>query len=234
MAKEAVRALTRTAAREWAADRITVNNAAVGANVGEHADVPPPTNPLGRFGTPDDDIARLSCSRQRGRAVPDGLQPHAGRRLDHRQRTLNAARHIALLRHTAHASRPYAARITRCRHGIARHVIPYDRRPHILSRRVAIDASPSIHPLDTRSALSLTAHISMQVIWHTTRRFRSPLTPVAGLHHACSTALAEARPRPYHRPFKPHRGSSSTANPDRSWPSTMRTRSVSPRRSPSS
>ena len=57
MAKEAVRALTRTAAREWAADRITVNNAAVGANVGEHADVPPPTNPLGRFGTPDDDIA---------------------------------------------------------------------------------------------------------------------------------------------------------------------------------
>ena len=77
------------------------------------------------------------------------------------------------------------------------HVIPYDRRPHILSRRVAIDASPSIHPLDTRSALSLTAHISMQVIWHTTRRFRSLRLPLLlACITACSTALAEAAPAP--------------------------------------
>ena len=57
MAKEAVRALTRTAAREWAADRITVNNVLPLAQTWRDADVPPPTNPLGRFGTPDDDIA---------------------------------------------------------------------------------------------------------------------------------------------------------------------------------
>ncbi|KFL52031.1 SDR family NAD(P)-dependent oxidoreductase [Burkholderia pyrrocinia] len=58
MAKEAVRALTRTAAREWAADGITVNNVLPLAQTwGADADVPPPTNPLGRFGTPDDDIA---------------------------------------------------------------------------------------------------------------------------------------------------------------------------------
>ncbi|RQR37346.1 MULTISPECIES: SDR family NAD(P)-dependent oxidoreductase [unclassified Burkholderia] len=58
MAKEAVRALTRTAAREWAADRITVNNVLPLAQTwDENANVPPPTNPLGRFGTPDDDIA---------------------------------------------------------------------------------------------------------------------------------------------------------------------------------
>lgn len=58
MAKEAVRALTRTASREWAADGITVNNVLPLAQTwGADTDVPPPTNPLGRFGTPDDDIA---------------------------------------------------------------------------------------------------------------------------------------------------------------------------------
>lgn len=58
MAKEAVRALTRTAAREWAVDKITVNNVLPLAETwGPEANVPPPGNPLGRFGTPEDDIA---------------------------------------------------------------------------------------------------------------------------------------------------------------------------------
>lgn len=58
MAKEAVRALTRTAAREWAEDKITVNNLLPLAETwGEDVDVPPPTNALGRFGTPEEDIA---------------------------------------------------------------------------------------------------------------------------------------------------------------------------------
>lgn len=58
MAKEAVRALTRAAAREWAADNITVNNVLpVAATWGPEADVPPPTNALGRYGSAEDDIA---------------------------------------------------------------------------------------------------------------------------------------------------------------------------------
>ncbi|EEA00747.1 short-chain dehydrogenase/reductase SDR [Burkholderia sp. H160] len=58
MAKEAVRALTRTAAKEWGADKITVNNVLpVAETWGKEASVPAPTNPLGRYGSPDDDIA---------------------------------------------------------------------------------------------------------------------------------------------------------------------------------
>ncbi|MFL9865089.1 SDR family NAD(P)-dependent oxidoreductase [Paraburkholderia fungorum] len=58
MAKEAVRALTRTAAREWAADKITVNNVLPVAETWDaEANVPPPANPLGRYGSPEDDIA---------------------------------------------------------------------------------------------------------------------------------------------------------------------------------
>ena len=58
MAKEAVRALTRTAAREWAADKITVNNVLPLAETwGPETNVPPPTNALARFGTPEEDIA---------------------------------------------------------------------------------------------------------------------------------------------------------------------------------
>ncbi|MCZ7447228.1 SDR family oxidoreductase [Agrobacterium rhizogenes] len=58
MAKEAVRALTRTAAREWAGDKITVNNVLpVAATWGPEVDVPPPANPLGRYGSPEEDIA---------------------------------------------------------------------------------------------------------------------------------------------------------------------------------
>lgn len=58
MAKEAVRALTRTAAREWAGDKITVNNVLpVAETWGPEANVPPATNPLGRYGSPEEDIA---------------------------------------------------------------------------------------------------------------------------------------------------------------------------------
>ncbi|SCK14328.1 SDR family NAD(P)-dependent oxidoreductase [Vogesella sp. LIG4] len=58
MAKEAVRALTRTAAREWGADKITVNNVLpVAETWGPDANVPAPTNPLGRYGSPEEDIA---------------------------------------------------------------------------------------------------------------------------------------------------------------------------------
>lgn len=58
MAKEAVRALTRTAAREWGVDGITVNNVLpVAETWGADANVPPPNNPLGRYGSPEEDIA---------------------------------------------------------------------------------------------------------------------------------------------------------------------------------
>jgi NAD(P)-dependent dehydrogenase (short-subunit alcohol dehydrogenase family) len=57
MAKEAVRALTRMAAREWGVDKITVNNMLPVADTWGAADVPPPDVPLGRYGSPEDDIA---------------------------------------------------------------------------------------------------------------------------------------------------------------------------------
>ncbi|QXH97902.1 SDR family oxidoreductase [Pseudomonas monsensis] len=58
MAKEAVRALTRSAAREWGGDKITVNNVMPVADTWEAAvDVPAPTNVLGRYGSPEEDIA---------------------------------------------------------------------------------------------------------------------------------------------------------------------------------
>ncbi|WP_353627677.1 SDR family oxidoreductase [Ralstonia pseudosolanacearum] len=58
MAKEAVRALTRTAAKEWGTDKITVNNVLpVAETWGKDVNVPAPTNPLGRYGSPEDDIA---------------------------------------------------------------------------------------------------------------------------------------------------------------------------------
>ncbi|MFF7058018.1 SDR family NAD(P)-dependent oxidoreductase [Achromobacter spanius] len=59
MAKEAVRALTRTAAREWGADGITVNNVLPVADTwgAAAANAPAPTNALGRYGSPDEDVA---------------------------------------------------------------------------------------------------------------------------------------------------------------------------------
>lgn len=58
MAKEAVRALTRTAAKEWGSDKITVNNVLpVAETWGKDVNVPAPSNPLGRYGSPEDDVA---------------------------------------------------------------------------------------------------------------------------------------------------------------------------------
>lgn len=59
MAKEAVRALSRTAAREWGADKITVNNLLPVADTWGAAasNAPAPNNALARFGSPEDDIA---------------------------------------------------------------------------------------------------------------------------------------------------------------------------------
>jgi NAD(P)-dependent dehydrogenase (short-subunit alcohol dehydrogenase family) len=57
MAKEAVRALTRVAAREWGADKITVNNVLPVANTWGTDDIPPPANALARFGSAEEDIA---------------------------------------------------------------------------------------------------------------------------------------------------------------------------------
>ncbi|OWV80525.1 3-oxoacyl-ACP reductase [Rhizobium sp. R635] len=62
MAKEAVRALTRTAAREWGADNITVNNILPIADTwgAVEKEVPPPMSALARFGSPEDDIAPVA------------------------------------------------------------------------------------------------------------------------------------------------------------------------------
>jgi NAD(P)-dependent dehydrogenase (short-subunit alcohol dehydrogenase family) len=58
MAREAVRALTRTPAREWAGHRITVNNVLpVAATLEPDVDAPPPSNALGHCGSAEDDIA---------------------------------------------------------------------------------------------------------------------------------------------------------------------------------
>lgn len=59
MAKKAVRALTRTAAREWGADNITVNNLLPVADTWGAAasNAPAPNSALARFGSPEEDIA---------------------------------------------------------------------------------------------------------------------------------------------------------------------------------
>jgi 3-oxoacyl-[acyl-carrier protein] reductase len=59
MAKEAVRALTRTAAREWGADKIIVNNILPVADTwgAAAANAPAPANALARFGSPEEDVA---------------------------------------------------------------------------------------------------------------------------------------------------------------------------------
>ncbi len=56
MAKEAVRALTRVAAREWGVDKITVNNVMPIADT-FGSDRPPLPNVLDRNGSPEEDIA---------------------------------------------------------------------------------------------------------------------------------------------------------------------------------
>jgi NAD(P)-dependent dehydrogenase (short-subunit alcohol dehydrogenase family) len=57
MAKEAVRALTRSAAREWGPDKITVNNVLPVADTWGAAGLPPPANALSRYGSPEEDVA---------------------------------------------------------------------------------------------------------------------------------------------------------------------------------
>lgn len=58
MAKEAVRALTRTAAREWGVDKITVNTVLPLAQTWpDEANIPLPNNVAGRYGIPEKDIA---------------------------------------------------------------------------------------------------------------------------------------------------------------------------------
>jgi NAD(P)-dependent dehydrogenase (short-subunit alcohol dehydrogenase family) len=60
MAKEAGRALTRFAAREWGADGITVNNVLPVADTFTEvpeAGIPAPDTPMARMGSPEDDIA---------------------------------------------------------------------------------------------------------------------------------------------------------------------------------
>lgn len=75
MAKEAVRALTRTAAREWGADKITVHNLLPLAETwGQEADVPPAdqrARPLRNAGGRH--RARHPVPREQGCTVPDGL-----------------------------------------------------------------------------------------------------------------------------------------------------------------
>lgn len=62
MAKEAVRALTRTAAREWGADKITVNNLLPVADTwgAVASNAPAPNSALARFGSPEKDIAPVA------------------------------------------------------------------------------------------------------------------------------------------------------------------------------
>jgi NAD(P)-dependent dehydrogenase (short-subunit alcohol dehydrogenase family) len=57
MAKEATRALTRTAAREWGPDKITVNNIQPVAETWGDVEVLPANNALRRYGSPENDIA---------------------------------------------------------------------------------------------------------------------------------------------------------------------------------
>lgn len=86
MAKEAVRALTRTAAREWGADKITVNNVLpVAETWGPDVSPPAPTNPLGRYGSPEDDIAPVVlflASRESQFITGSSLTPDGGSIID--------------------------------------------------------------------------------------------------------------------------------------------------------
>ncbi|WP_447791220.1 SDR family NAD(P)-dependent oxidoreductase [Pseudomonas farris] len=89
MAKEAVRALTRSAAREWGADKITVNNVMPVADTwGAAANASAPLTYLAVMITRRGHCAGRAIPRQQGCTTPDGLQPDAGRWPNHRQRTV--------------------------------------------------------------------------------------------------------------------------------------------------
>jgi hypothetical protein len=59
-AKEAVRALTRVAAREWCSDKITVNNILPAAKTWDTDGISVPDNALARHGSPEEDIAPVA------------------------------------------------------------------------------------------------------------------------------------------------------------------------------
>lgn len=86
MAKEAIRALTRTAAREWAMDKITVNNVLpVAKTWGNDVSVPPPGNVLGRYGSAEEDIAPVVlflASRDAQFLTGYSLTPDGGAMID--------------------------------------------------------------------------------------------------------------------------------------------------------
>ncbi|ANL45771.1 short-chain dehydrogenase/reductase SDR family protein [Rhizobium phaseoli] len=86
LAKEAVRALTRSAAREWGVDKITVNNVLPVADTwGAGPDTPPATNALGRHGSPEDDVAPVVlflASRDGQFITGSSLTPDGGQIID--------------------------------------------------------------------------------------------------------------------------------------------------------
>lgn len=86
IAKEAVRALTRSAAREWGVDNITVNNVLPVADTwGDAYEATAPTNALGRYGSPEDDIAPvvLFLASQHAQFVTGySLTPDGGQIID--------------------------------------------------------------------------------------------------------------------------------------------------------
>lgn len=86
LAKEAVRALTRSAAREWGPDNITVNNILPVADTwGAGPDTPPPTNALGRYGSAEEDVAPVAlflASRDSRFITGSSLTPDGGQIID--------------------------------------------------------------------------------------------------------------------------------------------------------
>ncbi|WP_332304406.1 SDR family NAD(P)-dependent oxidoreductase [Rhizobium sp. GR12] len=87
MAKEAIRALTRSAAREWGVDKITVNNILPVADTwgAAEANTPAPDNALARFGSPEEDIAPVAlflASRDSRFITGYSLMPDGGMIID--------------------------------------------------------------------------------------------------------------------------------------------------------
>ncbi|MGV6484094.1 SDR family NAD(P)-dependent oxidoreductase [Stenotrophomonas indicatrix] len=84
MAKEAIRALTRSAAREWAQDGITVNSVLPLANTWG-GEAPAPDNAMARFGSAKEDIAPvvLFLASQDAQFITGyGLTPDGGHLID--------------------------------------------------------------------------------------------------------------------------------------------------------